>query len=66
MMILLDPVVGTKKEAQAVESQAIGRAHRQGQTNQVTIVRFIIRDTIEHDMYITNYLEPEDEQTKGN
>jgi hypothetical protein len=35
----LDPVTETKKEAQPVESQAIGRALRQGQTCQVTIVR---------------------------
>eukprot|EP00026_Physarum_polycephalum_P001180 Phypoly_transcript_01181.p1 GENE.Phypoly_transcript_01181~~Phypoly_transcript_01181.p1 ORF type:complete len:926 (+),score=269.55 Phypoly_transcript_01181:822-3599(+) len=56
-IILLDPVTGTRKEAQAVESQAIGRAHRQGQTNQVTIVRFLIRGTVEHNMYVKNYLE---------
>ncbi len=35
-----DPVSGTRKEAQAIESQAIGRAHRQGQAKQVTIVRY--------------------------
>eukprot|EP00029_Vermamoeba_vermiformis_P008910 TRINITY_DN4297_c0_g2_i1.p1 TRINITY_DN4297_c0_g2~~TRINITY_DN4297_c0_g2_i1.p1 ORF type:complete len:610 (-),score=224.30 TRINITY_DN4297_c0_g2_i1:18-1847(-) len=53
-VILLDPVSGTKKEAQAVESQAIGRAYRQGQTKQVTVVRFIVKNTIEHVTYMRN------------
>lgn len=48
-------MVGTKEEAQAIESQAVGRAYRQGQSNQVTFVRFIIRNTIEPEMYIKNY-----------
>jgi len=63
-VILLDPVTGTKDEAQAVEAQAIGRAHRQGQQNQVTIVRFLINETVEHDMYIRNYLQANDEKLK--
>jgi len=51
-VFLLDPVSGTREEARAIESQAIGRAHRQGQTKQVTVVRHIVRSTIEHDMYL--------------
>ncbi len=35
---LVDPVAGSKEEARAVESQAIGRAHRQGQTKKVVRV----------------------------
>lgn len=53
----LDPMAGTKHEARAAESQAIGRAHRQGQSKQVTIVRFIIRNSIEYESYVQNYLE---------
>jgi SNF2 family DNA or RNA helicase len=49
-----DPVTGSKKEAQAIESQAIGRAHRQGQTKQITIVRFVVKNTIEHALYLRN------------
>jgi hypothetical protein len=55
---------GTKQEAQAIEAQAIGRAHRQGQNRQVTIVRFIIRNTIEHDTYIKNYVQTEEGEVK--
>ncbi len=47
-------MTGSKKEAQAIESQAIGRAHRQGQTKQITIVRFVVRNTIEHALYLRN------------
>jgi len=47
-------VTGSKKEAQAIESQAIGRAHRQGQTKQITIVRFVVKNTIEHALYLRN------------
>eukprot|EP00026_Physarum_polycephalum_P002152 Phypoly_transcript_02157.p1 GENE.Phypoly_transcript_02157~~Phypoly_transcript_02157.p1 ORF type:complete len:976 (+),score=126.80 Phypoly_transcript_02157:57-2930(+) len=54
-VLLMDPITGTKKEAQAVEAQAIARAHRQGQREEVTVVRFLIKDTIEHEMYLNNY-----------
>jgi len=43
---------GSKSEVQAYESQAIGRAHRQGQKGKVTVVRLIIKNSIEHDMYL--------------
>ena len=36
-VILIDPVAGSKEEAIAVESQAIGRAHRMGQDKQVNM-----------------------------
>jgi len=35
-VILLDPVAGTRAKAVAVETQAIGRVHRIGQTKQVS------------------------------
>ncbi len=49
-----DPMTGGKEEAQAYEQQAIGRAQRQGQTKPVTVVRFIIKNTIEYDLYLRN------------
>jgi len=54
-VILLDPVTGTKNEAQAIEAQAIGRAYRQGQKKQVTVVRFMVKDSPEHHQYIQTY-----------
>lgn len=41
-VVLLDAVAGTREEARAIESQAIGRSHRTGQTKKVTVVRLII------------------------
>jgi SNF2 family DNA or RNA helicase len=54
-IFLMDPVSGTKEEALATERQAIGRAHRLGQNSQVTVVRMIIKDTVEHDLYLRNF-----------
>jgi hypothetical protein len=56
----LDPVRGSKQEAQAVELQAIGRAHRQGQTKQIYIVRFVVRNSIDHRVYLRNNNLPTD------
>ncbi|RUS34003.1 hypothetical protein BC938DRAFT_482876 [Jimgerdemannia flammicorona] len=53
-ILLLDPVAGTAEQARAVEGQAIGRAHRLGQDKQITVVRFIVRDTVEYDLYLRN------------
>jgi SNF2 family DNA or RNA helicase len=53
-IILLDSLNTTKENAIAIEDQAIGRAVRIGQTKNVSVKRLIMRNTIEHDMYIRN------------
>jgi len=60
-VILVDPAAGTKQEAEAIEDQAIGRAYRQGQKNSVTVVRFIMRNTIEHQLYLRRKTEDKQE-----
>jgi hypothetical protein len=47
----VDPPGGSLSEAHAIESQAIGRACRQGQDKSVTVVRFIMSNTIEHERF---------------
>lgn len=56
-VILLEPVSGTYEFRKNTENQAIGRAHRTGQTKQVSVVRFIIKDTIEEEIYNENIVE---------
>lgn len=53
-IILLDSLNTEKDNAMIIENQAIGRAHRIGQTKTVYVKRFIMRNTIEHDFYMRN------------
>jgi len=59
MVILLDPVGGSYADRRNTEWQAIGRAVRMGQKKQVEIVRFIVKNTVEDDIYKENMLENE-------
>lgn len=56
-IIMLDPVYGEYKYRKDTENQAIGRAHRLGQTDKLKVVRFIIKDTIEDVIYNQNVKE---------
>jgi SNF2 family DNA or RNA helicase len=56
-VILLDPVSGSYEYRKNMEGQAIGRAHRTGQTKEVSVVRFIIKDTVEEEIYNENLVE---------
>ena len=53
-IVLLDTVNAPKSHSNAIEDQAIGRACRLGQKNEVVVKRLIMKDTIEHDYYIRN------------
>ena len=54
-VLLLDPVIGTEGEARATDAQAIARAHRIGQGDLVTAIRFIVVDTIDQQDYENAY-----------
>lgn len=49
-----DPLNKSVMEVKAIESQAIGRAQRQGQTQQVTLVRFLVADSVETEVHARN------------
>jgi len=71
-VILLDPVykesqdgtMGSYEFRRNVEWQAIGRAYRTGQTKKVTVVRMIIKDSVEEEIYKKN--KEEDVKYKDN
>ncbi len=44
-VVFFDAARGTRKEVRATESQAIGRAHRQGQLNRVQVLRLLALGT---------------------
>lgn len=56
-VILLDPVSGNYEHRRNTEWQAIGRAYRLGQLNSVEVVRFIVKDTVEEEIYKDNKIE---------
>jgi SNF2 family DNA or RNA helicase len=53
-VIFIEPIDGTAEYIQQTEWQAIGRVYRLGQTKTVEILRFIVKDTIEEEIYKTN------------
>ena len=53
-LILLEPVGRSAAETKAIETQAIGRAHRLGQKKHLTVVRLITKDTIEEELFARN------------
>jgi SNF2 family DNA or RNA helicase len=57
VVIFIDPIYGEYKVRKNQEKQAIGRAYRLGQKNIVEVVRFIIQDTIEEEIYNINVKE---------
>jgi SNF2 family DNA or RNA helicase len=63
-VIILDPIVGSYEFRKNTEWQSIGRAHRIGQTAIVEVIRFIIKNTIEEEIYIEN--KSNDERDKIN
>ena len=56
-VIFIDIVYGDYEYRDNTERQAWGRAYRIGQKNRVKIVRFIIKDTVEEEIYNMNKLE---------
>lgn len=61
-VIFIDPIYGNYKYRKDQERQAIGRAHRMGQKNIIKVVRFLIKNSIEEEIYLNNIKE-DTEQT---
>ena len=54
-VFFIEPINQNKEECIAIESQAIARACRIGQNNQIMVIRILISDTIEEEIYRKNY-----------
>jgi len=63
-IIFVDPAYGTYEYRIDLEKQAIGRAHRTGQTKEVTVIRLIIKDSIEEQIYYSNRKSTKSESDK--
>jgi DNA repair protein RAD5 len=53
-IIFMEPIKGSIEQVKSVEDQAIGRAVRLGQENQVHVYKLIIKNTVEEDVYNNN------------
>ena len=56
-VIFIDPIYGDYTHRKGQERQAIGRAHRLGQKANIKVIRFIIKDTVEEEIYKMNIEE---------
>lgn len=55
-IFFIEPINESKEECNAIEKQAIARACRIGQSNQIKLIRILIRNSIEEIIYNKNYL----------
>ena len=55
-IFFVEPINASKEEINTIESQAIARACRIGQTEKVLVIRILIKDTIEEEIYNNNYI----------
>lgn len=53
-VILIDPIYGEYQYRKDQERQAVGRAHRLGQKLNISVIRFIIKDSVEEDIFKIN------------
>ena len=54
-IFFVEPINAPRDESRAIESQAIARACRIGQKQQVMLTRILIENTIEEEIYRNNY-----------
>lgn len=60
-IIIVNPVGGTKKHREDIEAQAVARSYRLGQTRNLEVIRFVIKDSIEEKMYNETFNEEDNE-----
>jgi len=53
--MFIDPIYGDENYRLSVEVQGIGRASRLGQTKPVKVIRYLIKDSVEEDIFKASY-----------
>lgn len=56
-VVFIDPIYGSYKYRKDQERQAVGRAHRLGQKKSIKIIRFIIQNSVEEEIFRINLEE---------
>ena len=54
-IIFIEPIDASSTEARAIEGQAIGRACRIGQKNKISVMRILIENSVEEEIYRNTY-----------
>jgi SWI/SNF-related matrix-associated actin-dependent regulator of chromatin subfamily A3 len=54
-ILFIEPINASSEECRAIEGQAIGRACRVGQKNKVNVMRILIQNSIEEEIYRKYY-----------
>jgi SNF2 family DNA or RNA helicase len=54
-ILFIEPINASKEECRAIEGQAIGRACRVGQKNKVSVMRILIENSVEEEIYKRSY-----------
>lgn len=54
-IFFVEPINATKEECRAIEGQAIARACRVGQKQKIMLMRVLIENTVEEEIYRKNY-----------
>eukprot|EP00026_Physarum_polycephalum_P001343 Phypoly_transcript_01344.p1 GENE.Phypoly_transcript_01344~~Phypoly_transcript_01344.p1 ORF type:complete len:1070 (+),score=137.73 Phypoly_transcript_01344:60-3269(+) len=61
-VVFLDPVnVADRLAALQIEAMALGKTHRLGQHNNITVLRFVVENTVEHEHFLL--VHPEHQST---
>ena len=55
-IIIVEPIDASKEEIKSKEGQAIGRAVRLGQKQEIKVIRILCKNTIEEEIYKDKYL----------
>lgn len=64
-ILFIEPINASSDECKAIEGQAIGRACRVGQKNKISVMRILIQDSIEEEIYKKSYNKDVKIEIKG-